>query len=217
MEKHFKKQRPWKKEEGNQVRRRAGPPAWPGQVSAPLLLERDEGGGTEERQPGGPGVRGPQLSALRAAGPWALSPSGLSARGGVPALLELSGGLDSSRSPHSKQNNEASQGLFKKTKDRVTHSSRNIRPVYQCAAVGGRWLAHGPVWVTPPGGGQGSGAGAAGLARGGAGPVRAVVPSRGCLGPETPLTLGPRRGKAERERGARPCSAPTGLSAEKGA
>ena len=166
MEKHFKKQRPWKKEEGNQVRRRAGPPAWPGQVSAPLLLERDEGGGAEERQPGGPGVRGPQLSALRAAGPWAPSPSGLSARGGVPALLELSGGLDSSRSPHSKQNNEASQGLFKKTKDRVTHSSRNIRPVYQRAAVGGRWLAHGPVWVTPPGGGQGSGAGAAGLRAG---------------------------------------------------
>ena len=69
----------------------------------------------------------------------------------------------------------------------------------------------------PPGEARDLGLVLQGSARGGAGPVRAVVPSRGCLGPETPLTLGPRRGKAERERGARPCSAPTGLSAEKGA
>ena len=62
--------------------------AWPGQVSAALVLEQDEGGGAEERQAPWAGVQGPQLSALRAAGPWALSPSGLCTPGVVPALLE---------------------------------------------------------------------------------------------------------------------------------
>ena len=66
-----------------------------------------------------------------------------------PGSAGVIGGLDSSRSPHSKQNSEASQGLFKKTKHGANHNSGNIRPVHQRAAAGGHGRPGGQ-WGSRP-------------------------------------------------------------------